>query len=42
MVAMAASDSMITTKVATGLYQRKWMITEEGLKYLRRMGAIET
>jgi hypothetical protein len=33
MVAMAASDGLITTKQATGLYGNTWLITSKGLKY---------
>jgi hypothetical protein len=33
-IAMAAVDGHITTKVATGLYGNKWLITEAGLKHL--------
>ena len=33
-VAMAASDGMITTKLAVGLYSRVWCITPKGLSYL--------
>jgi hypothetical protein len=33
LIAMAASDGFITTRVATGLYSRKWMITPLGLSH---------
>jgi len=32
---MAAVDGLITTKLATGLYGRHWLITEAGLKRLK-------
>ncbi|MDH0613344.1 MULTISPECIES: hypothetical protein [Agrobacterium] len=34
LVAMAASDGFITTRVACGLYSRKWLITPTGLSHL--------
>lgn len=34
LIAMAASDGFITTRVATGLYSRRWMITPLGLSHL--------
>jgi hypothetical protein len=34
MIAMAASDGLITTRLATGLYSRIWLITPKGLSYL--------
>jgi hypothetical protein len=34
LMAMAASDGLITTKLATGLYQRIWVLTPKGLSYL--------
>lgn len=34
LIAMAASDGLITTKLATGLYQRIWVVTPQGLSYL--------
>ena len=40
-VAMAASDGMITTKIAAGLYGRRWLITEAGLRHLRALGETE-
>jgi hypothetical protein len=33
-VAMAASDGLITTKLATGLYGWEWIITPQGLAHL--------
>jgi hypothetical protein len=33
-VAMAASDGFITTRVAAGLYGKKWLVTVSGLKHL--------
>lgn len=33
LVAMAASDGFLTTRIATGLYSRKWMITPVGLSH---------
>ena len=39
-VAMAASDGLITTKIASGLYGRRWLITEAGLRHLRITGEI--
>lgn len=32
---MAASDGLITTRVATGLYSRHWKITIAGLQRLK-------
>jgi hypothetical protein len=34
-VAMAASDGLITTRIASGLYGRQWLITAKGLERLR-------
>jgi len=34
MVAMAASDGLITTKIATGLYGNTWHITPAGATHL--------
>lgn len=34
MVAMAASDGLLTTRHATGLYGREWRITDAGLRHL--------
>lgn len=34
LVAMAASDGFLTTKIATGLYQRIWVVTPAGLAHL--------
>lgn len=33
-IAMAASDGFITTRIATGLYGRAWQITPKGLQHL--------
>lgn len=33
MVAMAASDGFITTKIATGFHGREWLITPLGLSH---------
>lgn len=33
-IAMAASDGHITTKIATGFYGRQWQITPAGLRHL--------
>jgi hypothetical protein len=33
-VAMAASDGLITSRVGVGLYGSQWLITEAGLKRL--------
>lgn len=33
-VAMAASDGLVTTKIAEGFYGRRWMITPKGLSHL--------
>lgn len=37
MIAMAASDGYITTKMAVGLYARQWNITPKGLSHLYMM-----
>lgn len=34
LIAMAASDGFITTRIATGLYGRTWQITAAGLQHL--------
>ena len=34
LIAMAASDGFITTRIATGLYGRSWQITPKGLEHL--------
>lgn len=34
LIAMAASDGLITTKLAVGLYQRVWVLTPAGLSHL--------
>ena len=34
LIAMAASDGFITTRIATGLYGRTWHITPSGLQHL--------
>lgn len=33
-IAMAASDGYLTTRVAAGLYGRSWQITPAGLRHL--------
>jgi hypothetical protein len=38
LVAMAASDGFITTRLATGLYDNNWKITARGLRYMEKMG----
>lgn len=38
MVAMAASDGFITTRLATGLYDNSWKITARGLRYMETHG----
>ena len=38
LVAMAASDGFITTRLATGLYDNSWKITARGLRYMEKMG----
>lgn len=40
LIGMAASDGFITTKIATGLYGRQWLITEAGLRHLKVLGEI--
>lgn len=42
MVAMAASDGFITTRIAAGLYGRQWNITPQGLKHLWMVEGIGT
>ncbi|MBN9346625.1 MAG: hypothetical protein J0I48_10575 [Devosia sp.] len=37
LVAMAASDGFITTRIATGLYGKSWQITPRGLQHLHRL-----
>jgi hypothetical protein len=37
LIAMAASDGLLTIKLATGLYQRQWNVTPRGLSYLYTM-----
>jgi hypothetical protein len=34
-VAMAASDGFITTRIAAGVYARHWHITLKGLQHLK-------
>lgn len=34
LIAMAASDGFITTRIATGLYGRDWLITAAGIQRL--------
>jgi hypothetical protein len=36
-IALAASDGLITTRVATGMYGREWLVTAAGLKRLRAL-----
>lgn len=36
-IAMAASDGLITTRIATGLYGRSWGVTVAGLKHLENL-----
>lgn len=36
-IAMAASDGFITTRVATGLYDKNWRITAAGLRHLHTL-----
>lgn len=38
LVAMAASDGFITSRLATGLYDNQWKITARGLRYMEKMG----
>lgn len=38
LVGMAASDGFITTRLATGLYGNKWMVTARGLRYMEMRG----
>ncbi|MRN66393.1 hypothetical protein GJU92_07855 [Brucella sp. 10RB9213] len=33
-IAMAASDGLITTRIATGLYGREWRVTAAGIQHL--------
>lgn len=33
-IAMAASDGFITTKIAAGFYSNEWRVTPTGLKHL--------
>lgn len=40
LIAMAACDGFITTKIATGLYSRRWMITPLGLSHLYTLRGI--
>lgn len=37
---MAASDGLITTRVATGMYSNRWVITPLGLKHLWLLGGM--
>ena len=41
MIAMAASDGLITTKLATGVYTREWRITPKGLSRLYSLGGVD-
>lgn len=36
-IAMAASDGLLTTRIATGLYGRKWSVTAAGLRRLETL-----
>lgn len=36
-IAMAASDGHLTTKLAAGLYGGTWFVTAKGLDYLGRL-----
>src|SRR5690242_19247178 len=36
-VALAASDGLITTRVAAGMYGREWLITAAGINRLRTL-----
>lgn len=38
LIAMAASDGFITTRLATGLYSNKWMVTARGLRFMEIHG----
>ena len=40
-VAMAASDGFITTRIATGLYGPRWLITAKGIAHLQRINGDE-
>lgn len=40
LIAMAASDGFITTRIAAGLYGREWRITPAGLTHLYRLRSI--
>ena len=35
LVAMAAVDGLISTKIASGLYGNKWFITEAGIRHYK-------
>lgn len=41
-VALAASEGYITTKVAAGLHENVWKITDRGLTHLYRLKGITT
>lgn len=40
LIAMAASDGLITTRIAAGFYARKWQITPAGLRRLYSLQGI--
>ena len=37
LVAMAASDGFLTTRIATGLYGNRWHVSAAGLKHLQNL-----
>lgn len=39
-VAMAASDGFITTKIAAGLYSQSWKVTPKGLAHLYNLNGM--
>lgn len=41
LMAMAACDGLITTKIATGFYDDRWRISHQGLKRLDLLQGIE-
>lgn len=40
-VGVAASEGLITTKIAAGLFSRQWTITIAGLRYLEIMEGLK-
>jgi hypothetical protein len=40
-VAMAASDGYLTTRIAAGLYGQSWQVTPAGLAYLYSLNGME-